>query len=248
MIDLHSHILPGIDDGADNMIQSFELVKRYLAAGFRQVVATPHWVPGTSWMTTSDDIKERVAMLNQRIKDEHMMLEVFPGMEVAFDNELPGLLEKKAILPLADKTYVLLELPFQRLPEKWRQVMQSLLNSGCQILLAHPERCVQLINNLSLFDELIEAGIYMQVNYDSFLEYYGPEVYETAVYLASKGYIHCLATDSHDLRYRHPGNTKTVIEKLVKPLGPNNINLITRINPKHVLTGEPLVSMDARNI
>ena len=131
---------------------------------------------------------------------------------------------------------------------EWRQVMQSLVNNGYQILLAHPERCVQLIANLSLFDELIEAGIYIQVNYDSFLEAYGPAVYETAVYLASKGYIHCLATDSHDLRYRHPENTQTVIEKLIKPLGQNNINLVTGINPERVLKGKSLVSMDARNI
>ncbi len=213
--------------------------------GYEQVVATPHAVPGTHWMPSPAAIRERVAELNQALRDESIQLTVLPGAEIALDPQVPDLLEDGMIQSLADTSYVLIEPPFQRLPLGWEQVFFELISKGYTPLLAHPERCAQLTDKPELFEELVSTEIYLQVNWGSFLGHHGGKAKKTAVYLASKGYIHCLATDSHRPDQHlvdcleHGG---AFVEELV---GSQNLELLARENPLRVLRGEPLIDMDA---
>jgi protein-tyrosine phosphatase len=114
--------------------------------------------------------------------------------------------------------------------------------------LAHPERCVQLTNKPELFEELLSMEIHLQVNWGSFLGHYGSKAKITAVYLATKGYIHCLATDSHrpDQHFTDSlEHAPAIVEEFV---GSQSINLLARENPLRVLRGEPLVDMPADEI
>jgi protein-tyrosine phosphatase len=242
MIDLHCHILPGIDDGPKSMDQSLAMACVFEQAGYEQVVATPHAVPGTSWMPSPATIRELVAELNQALRDQGILLTVLPGMEIALDPHIPDLLEDGRIQSLADTSYVLIEPPFQRLPLGWEQVFFELTSKGYKPLLAHPERCAQLADKPELFEDLISMDI-RQVNWGSFLGHHGSRAKKTAVYLASKGYIHCLATDSHRPD-RHLVDSlehgAAVVEEFV---GPKNLELLARENPLRVLRGEPLIGM-----
>ena len=240
MIDLHSHILPGIDDGPASMEQSLEMAGLYAAAGFETVVATPHFIPGSSWMPDVRVIREKTAALNQAMEDRGIDLAVLAGMEVGLDNSVPALLQKEALLTLGEGAYVLLEAPFQRFPVGWEQIIFQVMSAGFKVLLAHPERCDQIVRDRALADELIQSGVYMQVTFDSCLGNHGREIRDTAFSLAEKRYIHCLATDSHEHVHRSPQNATRGIEVLRHYLGMQDLDLLTRLNPQRVLNGLPL--------
>jgi protein-tyrosine phosphatase len=240
MIDLHSHILPGIDDGPRTLEKSLELAGLYQRAGFTTIVATPHWVPGTTWTPSTENIYQRINLLQNSFKSKNININIFAGMEIALDVNLGDLLLKKHLLTLAGSPYILIESPFQRLPIGWDQMFFAIMAKGYRIILAHPERCMQLFSTPDLYDDIIEAGVYFQVNYDSFLGHYGKEISETAFYLLKKGYIHVLATDSHDPIQRHPGNAGKAIKILEKTIEVKTIEILTRINPENVIKGVPL--------
>lgn len=245
MIDLHCHILPGIDDGPKTISESLQLARRFVSAGYSHAVATPHWIFGTSWMHGPKIIRQRVIILNKKMKEAGIRLVVFPGMEIAMDPKIPELLSKGEIGGLGGRpnSYLLIEPPFLRLPLGWEEIFFGVLARGHKVLLAHPERCVQLAEKSSIIDEIIGAGAYLQVNWFSFLGLYGSEAAEMARHLAVKGYIHCLATDSHDTKNRHPGNVKKAAILVEKLIGSQNLALLANKNPLKVLQGKALSPM-----
>ena len=248
MIDLHTHILNNIDDGPASLEESLALARLYEAAGFSRVVATPHWIYGTAWMPKSDDILRRVERLNQSLQNRGIGIRVFPGMEIAMDGEIPGLLSNGDLLPLGGSNYVLIETPFQMLPSGWEHLFFTITSKGYRILLAHPERCAQIIEDPGLADEMIGAGVYFQSNYDSFLGNNGDEILKAAFRLLKKGYIYCLATDSHDAVHRHPGNAVRAIQALEKKFDEDTLKLLTRINPDRLINGLSLVKPEPAKV
>ena len=235
MIDLHSHILPGVDDGPKDLDQSLELALIFKEAGYHRVVATPHQVPGTTWMLSLEEIRNKLAELNHAIKIENIALDVLQGMEIAFDPLIPDLLGKGQLLTLGNTSYVLIETPFQQLPLGWEQIIFAILSKGYSILLAHPERCAQLAGRPQLADQLIESGVYLQVNWDSFLGYHGRSALRMAHHLAESGYVHCLATDSHNPQERHAAHVKLAVAKILKLIGRENLQRIASENPQRIL-------------
>ena len=236
MIDLHCHILPGVDDGPKNLNESLEMVRIFIKAGYRQVVATPHQVPGTSWMPSIEDIRNKLVDLNRAIKAEGLEFDVLPGMEIAFDPLIPDLLAKGQLLTLDETSYVLIETPFQQLPLGWEQVVFEILSKGYFILMAHPERCGQLAARPQMVNGLIESGVHLQVNWDSFLGYHGRTALHMAHRLAESGYIHCLATDSHNPQERHAAHVKLAATKIEKIIGSENLQRIASENPLRILS------------
>jgi protein-tyrosine phosphatase len=248
MIDLHCHILPGIDDGPKTLNESLEMARIFEQAGYSQVVATPHAVPGTSWMPRPEEIRKQLAELNQAIVNEGLNLKVLPGMEIALDPQITELVDKGKVQTLAGTSYVLIEPPFQRLPLGWEHAFFDVLSRGFKVLVAHPERCVQLSAKPQLCDKLIESGVYFQINWDSFLGHHGRTTQKMAIYLASKAYIHCLATDSHDSKSRNAVQVQRTAATIEELMGPRNLQLISRENPIRLLRNEALKSMDSQGI
>ena len=248
MIDLHCHILHDLDDGAETAAESMQMARTFVRSGYSIVAATPHMVPGTAWMPSVDRIKTQVADLNQTIKDEGLKLEIVSGMEIALDPQIPDLLDDGRLLPLGNASCLLIEPSFQQLPPGWEQVIFSILAKGYSILLAHPERCVQLAANQSLIDRLIESGVYLQVNLGSFLGQYGRSVARTAQLLVRNGSIHCLSTDSHHPEWHDPARIQAAMTKLSKIIGQENLQRITTENPLSVLNGKALQPMTTSGV
>jgi protein-tyrosine phosphatase len=244
MIDLHCHILPGIDDGPRTLDESLELARIFERVGYSQVVATPHAVPGTTWMPEPEKIRIGLDQLNQAIAENGLNLKVLPGMEIALDPTIADLLDQDKVLPLAGTSYVLIEPPFQQFPLGWEQAIFDVLSRGFAVLLAHPERCAQLTDKPQLCDKLIESGVYFQVNWDSFSGHYGHTTRKMSMSLASKGYIHCLGTDSHDTQNRNALQAQLAAETIEQLIGAHNFQIISRENPIRVLRNEPLASME----
>ena len=217
-------------------------------AGYSHVVATPHAVPGTTWMPKPGEIRDLLAELKHAIAKEGTRLNVLPGMEIALDPQIPALIANSRVQTLAGTSYVLIEPPFQRLPLGWEHVIFDVLSKGFAVLLAHPERCAQLASKPQLCDQLIESGVYFQVNWDSFLGHHGRTTQKMALYLATKGFIHCLATDSHDAKSRNARQVQRAAETIEQLMGPRNLQLISRENPIRVLRNEALKSMEGQEI
>jgi protein-tyrosine phosphatase len=243
MIDLHCHILHDLDDGAESATESMQMAKAFSRSGYRTVAATPHMVPGTVWMPPIDRITTQVAELNQTITDEGLELEIVSGMEIALDPQIPEMLDGDRLLPLGNSACLLIEPSFQQLPLGWEQVIFAILTKGYSILLAHPERCAQLAANSGLIDRLIGSGVYLQVNWGSFLGQYGRAVARTARSMAENGQIHCLATDSHHPGWYNPVRIQAATAKLRTMIGHENLQRITSDNPLRVLKGELLQPM-----
>ena len=243
MIDLHCHILHDLDDGADTAAESLEMAQAFVHSGYRTVAATPHMVPGTTWMPSIDLINTRVAALNQTIKEVGLELEIVTGMEIAIDPQIPDLLDDSRLLTLGNSSCLLIEPSFQQLPPGWEQVIFSILAKGYSILLAHPERCVQLAAHPDMIDRLIGSGVYLQVNWGSFLSQYGRAVARKAWSMAESGQIHCLATDTHHPGWHNPTRIQAAEAKLREMIGQENLQRITTDNPLRVLNGEALQPM-----
>jgi protein-tyrosine phosphatase len=220
----------------------------YAAAGYERVVATPHCMPGSAWTPAPDDVRDRTRTLNRRLGQEGVALEVLPGMEVALDPGVLDMIDRQAVAPLGGSRCLLIEPPFQRLPLGWRQVLAGIRARGFEVLLAHPERCAELMRHAELFDELAAEQVYLQVNWSSLIGHHGPEAETLAWALVLRGYVHCLATDGHDARFRNAGVVKIAAEAVADKLGPGNLALMSRENPARLLAGKrPLGIGPGRN-
>ena len=214
----------------------------YERAGFRTIVATPHWISGTNWMPHPQEIFQKTALLNQELQKHVLKLNVVNGMEVGINHEIESLLSQGEIIPLRQGPYLLIESPFQYLPLRWEQIFFSVLNKGYKIILAHPERCNQIAVDSSVLQKILSTGIYFQVNYNSLLGFYGKKIQKTAFSLIMKGHVHCLATDSHDATHRSPESAFKALNLIKKLIGPESTDIITRQNPTQILAGKEILS------
>lgn len=240
MIDIHSHILPGIDDGPGTMEETLEMAWAYEQAGFDTVIATPHHIPGTSWNVPADAVRKLVAHVNRILVHEGIRVRVVPGMEVGLASEVPRLLSEKALLTLAGSPYLLLETPFQRLPLNWEQTVFELAALGYKVVWAHPERCGQLQNEPEHVRRMLEVGCFLQVNWGSILGHNGSETGTFAREMLRRGWVHCMATDSHDTVSRRPGNASRGMPALEEASGKQGAALLARENPDRILKSEAL--------
>jgi protein-tyrosine phosphatase len=248
MIDLHSHILPGFDDGAADINDSLALAEQYATAGFKTVVATPHASIKQLTKKFAWDISKAVIELNRRLKKEGFNITVLPGMEVELDASLPEHVESHTVIPLAERNHLLVETPFQQLPTGWQKIVSQLAYKGIRVVFAHPERCKQLIWSPNLLGELMQSGVRLQLNWDSFVGAYGYLVKNLAQTMARQGMIHCLATDSHIAGKRHSGTVHEAIERVAKIVGERNLARIVWDNPEKAVNGQPMEACDLNKI
>lgn len=243
MIDIHSHILPGLDDGAEDLADSLALAKRYAAHGYTHVIATPHYVHGSDWAPTPAQVTAAVKSLQEALGKDGVHIQVRAGMEVSLVLEIPALLARERILLLAGSPYLLVEFPFQRLPVGWDEILFQVTAKGYRVLLAHPERCAHLAEDPALLEEIVQRGVYLEANWASFVGVYGAEVEKTVCGMVRAGYIHCLATDSHGAASRQMRRLRDAVLRVKELIGSQNVRLLAKENPRRLLRGEPLEAM-----
>jgi len=243
MIDFHSHILPQIDDGAHDMEESVALANMYVKAGFSHVTATPHCHPGTFATPDPQVILDKIDLLNAVLKEKGVPLTILQGMEIGIDPALIPMLKQDRILSLGGSKTLLLETPFQRLPQGWERLMLELKTAGYQVLMGHPERSAQLSHAPDICRQFVDLGLYLQVTWDSFLGNNGPGPKYLAESLILSGAAHVLATDSHHVYARNPGNVNEGYRRLRRLIGDKNAALLCRENPQRILQNAEPISM-----
>ncbi len=244
MIDLHSHILPGLDDGPKTREEAIELAGEYVNLGFSHVVATPHCIFGSAWEIEAEEVRAAADAFNGDLLEEGIPLRVFTGMELTLTPELPRKLTEGLALSLAESDCVLVELPFQRLPRGWDEILFEITARGYRVLLAHPERCEQVVREPEILSAAVKTGYFVQCNWASFAGLYGPEVRKTAYRLARDGLVHCVATDSHGPRTGHLESVPRAVGEVHDLVGTRNLRVLARKNVHRLLRGMEVLACE----
>jgi protein-tyrosine phosphatase len=244
VIDLHCHVLPGIDDGPETLEDSLALARAAVAAGTRVLLATSH----VSWGYDNDaDTLERlVAELNARLAAEQIELEVLPGAEIAMtrvgDIEA-GELER---LTLGSGKCLLIEPPFTPIVSGLDALIFDLQRRGYRVLLAHPERCQAFHRDRRMLDALVDAGVLTSITAGSLVGRFGRDVRRFALELVRDEMVHNVASDAHDTLRRPPGIAAEIAEAGLTALAdwltvqvPEAILAATDIPPRPLMLEAP---------
>jgi len=203
VIDLHCHVLPGIDDGPDSIEGSIALARAAVSAGIHTVVATPH----VSWRYPNDTatIARLTEQLNARLRAEDVTLDVRPGAEIAMTRVIDIEPSELARFGLGGGSWLLVEPPFTEVATGLDAIVRDLLRRGHHVLLAHPERCHALRRDPRMLESLIRDGVLTSITAGSLVGHFGGEVRRFSLQLARQGMIHNVASDAHDHAQRPPG-------------------------------------------
>lgn len=205
-IDIHTHILPGLDDGPQDMAGSIAIARCYENVGIKTVVATPHFLPGTAWAPAREQVLNSVKILQHHLDSENIDLKIVPGMEIAYHKKLEDRILTNTVLPLGGSGYFLIEPSFHGEQDGLLASLQLLLSKGLKLILAHPERADFFQQMPQVLRKLVDQGLKIQVNAGSLLGYFGAKCRDTVELLRQGNSIHFIATDAHDHRKRGPLN------------------------------------------
>jgi protein-tyrosine phosphatase len=202
VIDLHCHVLPGIDDGPTTIESSLALARAAVAAGTRTLVATPH----VSWRypNSAQDIAQLVAELNERLLAEEVALEVRAGAEIALTRAADISPQELGGLGLGGGPWLLVEPPFSPVVSGLDAQLLALQGQGHRIVLAHPERCPAFHRDPEMLAGLVDQGIITSITAGSLVGQFGERARRFALSLAQQGMMHNVASDAHDETQRPP--------------------------------------------
>jgi len=239
MIDMHCHIVPGIDDGAKDMEMSIEIAKLYSENGFKKVFNTSHFL-GEGNGASRTDLEESFNNLNRVLLDEGIDLQVLPGNELYISMDIIEDLEAKRALTMNNSRYVLIELPSNDFPLYTEEVFYEMQIKGYKPIIAHPERNRSIVKNPELLINLIEKGALAQMNFHSIEGMYGKDVMLAADLLLRNNLIHFLGTDTHSNGRRSP-NVASVIKLISSKVGKEKLKELTVINPNKVINNSEIL-------
>ncbi|SDM56227.1 tyrosine-protein phosphatase [Sediminibacillus halophilus] len=201
MIDIHCHILPGIDDGAKHMEDSLEMAREAVSQGIHTIIATPHHLNGR-YNNYKTDILGYVSRLNNRLQDENIPLTVLPGQETRINGEMIDHLEQEELLPLNGKSYVFVELPSDHVPRYTKQLLFDLQVQGYNPVIVHPERNRELIKDPDQLYEFVKNGTLTQVTAASIVGKFGKPIQKFTQQLIEANLTHFISSDAHNTTNR----------------------------------------------
>lgn len=203
MIDLHCHILPGLDDGAADLSVSIEMARMAAADGIRQIACTPHIVPGL-YDNTASAIRQKTKRLQQEILARGIDLQLSVGADVHIAPNLLRRLENGEVPTLDESRYFLLEPPHHVVPPRIEAIAAGLLRKGYVPILTHPERLTWLEGHYSVFEGLCSLGVLVQLTAGSLIGQFGRNARYWSERLLDERRVDVVATDAHNLTSRPP--------------------------------------------
>lgn len=204
MIDLHCHILPGLDDGAQSMEEALEMARMAVQDGMTDIVATPHTYNGL-YLNRAVDILKAVDDLQQALDRESIPLRIHPGAEVHVHAECIEHILSSEILTICNgRKYLLLELPFHHIPRFTDDLLYELKIQEIIPIIAHPERNAVLCERPNILVNWIQEGALAQLTAGSLLGHLGERAKSVAEYMVEHGLVHVIASDAHNTRRRRP--------------------------------------------
>ena len=197
MVDMHSHIIYGIDDGSKSKEMTLEMLKLSIECGVKKIVATPHYMKGRFNVEYSE-VKDKVNELRQMVSEEKLDIEIYYGQEVYYRENILEYYEEGAIGTINDSRYMLIELPMMEFDVN--SVIDNLYEltlKGIIPIIAHPERYIPFIKKPSLINDFIKEGYLFQLNAGSIVGDFGKEVKKLALNYLGNGVYYICGSDAH---------------------------------------------------
>jgi protein-tyrosine phosphatase len=203
MIDLHSHILSGVDDGAPDLATSLEMARMAVDDGIEVMAATPHFLPGL-YDNKASDVLNRVDILNAALFDRDIKLAVVSGGDVHISPDLDVKLKRQEVLTIHNTRYFLFEPPHFTAPPHLENHLHNIMVAGYIPILTHPERLKWIEQKYDLITTLAQSGVWMQITAGSLTGRFGKRAQYWAQRMMAEGRVHILATDAHNTTSRPP--------------------------------------------
>jgi len=240
MIDLHSHIFYGLDDGAKSLEESVKMARVAADDGIRQIVGTPHLFRGLHGCRDFSLIEKKRDELQRRLEKKKIDLRVHCGAEVHVSHNLIEEIKKnRKYLVIEDTSYMLIEFPSSHIFSGVKNLFFELMSEGIVPIIAHPERNMVFRENPALLYELIEMGTFAQANRGSFVGVYGRKTKEAALAFLGLNYIHFLGSDAHSSRTVSPKLTDAFFD-IEEKIGEERAFALVWDNPRAVLKDDEI--------
>ncbi|UAK16369.1 tyrosine-protein phosphatase [Sporolactobacillus terrae] len=236
MIDIHCHILPGIDDGAADEQVALEMAKLAVSEGITKIVATPHH-RNRHWDNPAPEVQQHVQRLNQQFKDHQIGLELLPGQEVRIFGEMADELETQDLMTVnSNNTYIMVEFPTHHVPRYAQQLFFELQVKGVTPVIVHPELNQELADRPNLLYAFINDGALSQVTAASLIGKNGRTAKKRAHQFIIHNLSHFVASDAHNTTHR-PFSMQKAFYELKKNYGKDFANLFKE-NAELLINGE----------
>lgn len=231
MIDIHNHIVYGVDDGSRNLDESIKMVELYKKAGFDQIIATSHY-DKSRYTVDANEIKEKVSIINDEIEKRTLDFKVYPGHEIQVELDMIKKIKSGNLLTLNNSRYVLCELSFVNKPTFLKDLFYNLELEGYVPIIAHVERYPYVENNIEWLEDFIKMGALIQINYSSI-----KSNYEITRELLERNMVHIIGTDSHQSEWRNP-DIRAYKDEMLKIVSEERFEILSTINPAKVINDE----------
>ena len=237
MIDLHSHVLPNLDDGAKNLEEAVEMCRIAAGDGIRILAATPHYRPKV-YENGEENIFSAVSRLQEVLDREGISLKLVPGVDILVSPEVIPFLERNPGLTFGGR-YALVELPAQFVPPSTEDFFFRMRLKGFTPILTHPERNAAIQDNMRILEGMVDKGVLVQVTAMSLTGDFGDHIGVIAVRMVKSGLAHLIASDAHSPRRRVPilSRARRILEELV---GHEKARMMLEETPRRILQGESI--------
>jgi protein-tyrosine phosphatase len=237
MIDIHSHILPEIDDGARSVEEAVQMAEIAAEDGIEQMLCTPHMFNGLSHNPDPSEVLDRARALQDAVGPT---LQILPGNEVHISHEIAEQAKNHRITLLNNRNYMLVEFPQLTVPIGVEELFYKLQLQSVYPILVHPERNAQIQSRPSIVESFVEHGVLIQVTAMSVTGEFGPAAQRCAEKLLRHNCVHFLATDTHRPHRRPPILSKGR-DAAAKIIGAERALKLVEDNPRCVVNGEPVM-------
>jgi protein-tyrosine phosphatase len=197
--DMHSHLIPGIDDGSKSIEESIQLIKELCELGFKKLITTPH-IMSDFYKNTPEIILSGLEKVQAAVKEECLPVTITAAAEYYLDDGFIQKLENEKLLCIKDN-YLLFEISYVNVPENMMDIIFRMQVQGYKPIMAHPERYPFWFNNLDFYKSLRDQGVLLQLNVNSLSGYYGPEAKRTAEKMIDMELVDLIGTDTHGMKH-----------------------------------------------
>ncbi len=246
MFDLHSHIIPGIDDGSKNIETTLTMLQIAIQNGTTGIVATPHIIEG-KWLPTWERVLKECEALQKKVQKAGMDIPIFPGGEVAIYLDILDMFKSPGSYCINGGRYMLVELPAAEIPSFTEDFFFTLQTRGITPILAHPERHPKLAQSPEILLEWIRTGVLTQMNGTSITGLMGARVMKTAELFLQNQMIHAIGSDAHGIRNRNT-NLTSAVEKITMLMGESRTHELMVANPDHIIHSREIEIPDIKEI
>lgn len=236
MIDIHTHIIPNIDDGSRSVEETFKLINEAEEAGFTDIILTPHYITNY-YETPGAEVKFWTESLQKIVDEKNLGVKLHSGMEIYISEELSELVKNGTVITLANSKYILIELPMNTTMKNVDEILFIMRNMGYNVIIAHPERYKCIQENIEYAIQLVEEGCMLQSNYGSIVDIYGKEAKKTLKKLLKMKLVFFLGTDTHKEGTIYQIMPQ-IIKKLRKVISEEKLYEITTENPRKILENQ----------